>query len=144
MKKIIIAISLLLLFLLSTPLTYAKSDNYEPAEGSEEELVMDMFYSLLLPTIQEAVSHYYSAYLTESPLVYPYEIKILNMERENQSFQFRLTIEVTPVLGAHNSVGRDHLTFSITPSDVKLQQFKHVETYELPPHLQHLKKKKEV
>lgn len=42
MKKIIFTLTLLLLFLLATPLTYAKSvDN----KATEEELVMDMFFS---------------------------------------------------------------------------------------------------
>lgn len=61
---------------------------------------------------------------------------MLKTERVNESFQFTITVEVTPVLGAHNPVGKDHLTFSITPSDIKLLQFQHVETYELPEHLQ--------
>ena len=133
MKKIIFTLTLLLLFLLATPLTYAKSDDNK---ATEEELVKEMFLSLLLPTIQEAVTHHYSAFFTESPLVYPYEINILKTERVNESFQFTITVEVTPVLGAHNPVGKDHLTFSITPSDIKLLQFQHVETYELPEHLQ--------
>ena len=48
----------------------------------------------------------------ESPLVYPYEIKILNIERIDNAFQFSVILEVTPVLGAHNPVGRDQLTFN--------------------------------
>ena len=142
MKNIIFKLSFLLLFLLATPLTYAKSVDEMPAEGSEEELVMDMFFSLLLPSIQEAVSYYYSAYLTESPLVYPYEINILKMAKVNESFQFTITVEVMPVLGAHNPVGKDHLAFSITPSNIKLLQFQHVETYELLEHLQQFIKNK--
>lgn len=142
MKKIIIAPSFLLLFLMSTTLTYAEPDYYQPAKESKEEHVMDMFFLLLLPNIQEAVSNYYSDYLTESPLVYPYQIKILNTERTNNSFMFSVTLEVTPVLGAHNPVGRDQLTFSIAPSEIKLKDFKHMETFELPPHLQDFIKKK--
>ncbi|MFJ7730630.1 DUF3888 domain-containing protein [Lysinibacillus sp. NPDC097231] len=142
MKKIIIVPYFLLLFLLSTTSTYAESDYYQPAKESKEEIVMDMFYLLLLPNIQEAVSNYYSDYLTESPLVYPYQITILNLERIGTSFMFSVTLEVTPVLGAHNPVGRDQLTFSIAPSEIKLKDFKHMETFELPPHLQNFIKKK--
>ncbi len=142
MKKIIIVPYFLLLFLLSTTSTYAESDYYQPAKESKEEIVMDMFYLLLLPNIQEAVSNYYSDYLTESPLVYPYQITILNLERIGTSFMFSVTLEVTPVLGAHNPVGRDQLTFSIAPSEIKLKDFTHMETFELPPHLQNIIKKK--
>jgi len=142
LKKIIIVPYFLLLFLLSTTSTYAESDYYQPAKESKEEIVMDMFYLLLLPNIQEAVSNYYSDYLTESPLVYPYQITILNLERIGTSFMFSVTLEVTPVLGAHNPVGRDQLTFSIAPSEIKLKDFTHMETFELPPHLQNIIKKK--
>lgn len=141
MKKFIIVPSFIFLFLMSATITYAESDYYQPAKESKEELVMDLFFSLLLPNIQEAVSNYYSDYLTESPVVYPYQIKILNMERTN-GFIFSVTLEVTPVLGAHNPVGRDQLRFSIAPSEIKLEEFKHMETFELPPHLQENIKKK--
>lgn len=142
MKKKIITPPFLLLFLISTTLTYAESDYYQPVKESKEERIMDMFFSLLLPNIQEAVSNYYSDYLMESPLVYPYQIKILNIERIDDAFQFSVTVEVTPVLGAHNPVGRDQLTFSIAPNEIKLKNFKHMETFELPPHLQIFIKKK--
>jgi len=130
---------------MSAPLAYAESD-YQPAERSKEELVMDMFFSLLLPNVQEAVSNYYSNYLTINPLVYPYQIKILNMERTNgyRGFMFELTIEVTPVVGPHIEVGKDQIIFSISPSEVKLKKFKHMETYELPPNWQDIIKKKQV
>ena len=138
MRKILIVPSVLLLFLTPAPFTYAEQDYYQPAEKSKEELMMDLFFSLLLPNVQEAVSNYYSDYLTTSPLVYPYQIKILKMERTNgyRGFMFLVTIEVTPVVGPHNPVGRDQLTFSITPSEVLLKEFKHLETYELPPNWQ--------
>ena len=143
MKKFIIVPSFLLLFLMSATLTYAEPDYYQPAEESKEELVMDLFFSLLLPNIQEAVSNYYSNYLTIRPLVYPYQIKILKMERTNhyRGFIFLVTIEVTPVVGPHIEVGKDHLTFSITPSKVNLKNFNHLETYELPRHWQDIIKK---
>ncbi|MHA6260186.1 DUF3888 domain-containing protein [Sporosarcina sp. CAU 1771] len=144
MKKGILIPSFLVLFLMSTVLTYAETDYYQPAEESKEELVMDLFFSLLLPDIQKAVSKYYSNYLTTSPLVYPYQIKILKMERTNgyRGFIFLVIVEVTPVVGPHNPVGRDQLTFSITPSEVKLKSFKHMETYELPPNWQDIIKKR--
>ena len=73
--------------------------------------------------------------------MYSYQIKILNLERIGTSFVFSVTLEVTPVLGARNPVGRDQLTFSITPNESKLKDFKHMETFELPPHLQNNQKK---
>lgn len=140
MKKLIIIPVLLLLFSTSTTATYAESEYYQPAKESKEEIVMDMFFTLLLPKVQDAVSNYYSEEYTESPTVYPYQIKITNMERSG--FLFSVTLEVTPVLGAHNPVGTDQLTFTIDPGETKLKEFKHMESFELPPHLQNLKKKR--
>jgi len=145
-KKLLIVLSLLLLFLKSPILTYAEPDYYKPAKESKEELMMDLFFSLLLPNVQKAVSNYYADYLNISPLVYPYQIKIVKMERTNgyRGFMFLVTIEVTPVVGPHIEVGRDQLTFSITPSDVILKNFKHMETNELPPNWQDIIKKKQM
>ena len=50
MKKQIIVVALLMLFLIPST-TYAEQGTYQPAERSKEELVMDMFFSLLLPDI---------------------------------------------------------------------------------------------
>ena len=135
MRKILIVPSVLLLFLMPAMLTYAEPDYYQPAEESKEELMMDLFFSLLLPNVQEAVSNYYSDYLNTSPLVYPYQIKILKMERTNgyRGYMFLVTIEVTPVVGPHIPVGRDQLTFSITPSEVLL---KSLSTWKLTNFLQ--------
>nr|WP_255550402.1 DUF3888 domain-containing protein [Sporosarcina sp. E16_3] len=107
---------------------------------------MDLFFSLLLPDVQKSVSNYYSDYLYTSPMVYPYQIKILKMEMTNgyRGFMFLVTIEVTPVVGPHIPVGRDQLTFTITPSEVILKSFKHMETYELLPNWKDIIKKKQM
>lgn len=143
MKKYILIPIITLLLLTAALLTFAESSYYEPPKESEEELVMDLFFSLLLPEVQQAVADYYADVYYEIPLVYPYEMKILKMERTNgyRGFMFSVVIEVTPVFGAHNPVGRDHLTFSITPSEVELLEFNHVEDVELPKHLQDLKRR---
>ncbi|MBO0602231.1 DUF3888 domain-containing protein [Sporosarcina sp. E16_3] len=146
MKIVIIVPSFFLLFLMSAILNYAEPDYYQPAEKSKEELMMDLFFSLLLPDVQKSVSNYYSDYLYTSPMVYPYQIKILKMEMTNgyRGFMFLVTIEVTPVVGPHIPVGRDQLTFTITPSEVILKSFKHMETYELLPNWKDIIKKKQM
>ncbi|MFF2753032.1 hypothetical protein ACFVR1_04640 [Psychrobacillus sp. NPDC058041] len=52
MKKIIIVPCFLLLFLMPATLTYAKLDYYQLTEESKKELMMDLFFSLLLPNVQ--------------------------------------------------------------------------------------------
>lgn len=133
-----------MLFLMFPISTDAESEYYQPSEKSQGELMMDLFLSLLLSNVQDDVSNYYSDYLNTIPLVYPYQINILKMERTNgyRGFMFLVTIEITPVVGPHIPVGKDQLTYSITPSEVKLEKFKHIEFYELPPNWQDIIKKK--
>jgi hypothetical protein len=110
-------------------------------------VVNDILMILLGPEIEKAVNHYYSAYLTHSPSVYPYQVEVVNVKRigEFRRFHFLITLETTPVVGAHNPVGLDRLTFEIAPTvpgQVKLKNFEHLESYEIPPHLQNLIKPK--
>ena len=123
LKNKIIASAIFILFLMTSIPSHADQDNYQPTEKSKEELMMDLFLSLLSPTIDEVVRDYYANFLTEHPTVYPYQINILKMERigEYRSFEFLITIEVTPVVGPHIEVGKDHLTFYITPSTLNLE-----------------------
>lgn len=104
---------------------------------------------MLLDEIDKAVSNYYSEYLTESPLVYPYQIDIVNVKRvgEFRTFHFYITLEVIPVVGPHLSVGKDKVTFEISPTipgQVKLKKFEHLETHELPPSWKHIIKQKKL
>jgi len=144
MKTVVNTTIFSILLLINTIPAHAELNQYQPAEKSEEELMMDLFLSLLSPNIDKAVSTYYADFLTITPLVYPYQINILNMERIQgyRSFEFSVTIEVTPVVGPHIEVGKDQLTFKISPGKVKLQQYKHIETDELPPNWQHIIKQR--
>ncbi|WHY77244.1 DUF3888 domain-containing protein [Neobacillus sp. WH10] len=124
-----------------------KYESTEPPKDSKELLINDILMILLGPEIEKAVNNYYYAYLTHSPSVYPYQVEIVNVERIGgfRRFHFLITLETTPVVGAHNPVGKDRLTFEIAPTipgQVKLKNFEHLESYELPPHLQNLIKPK--
>jgi hypothetical protein len=124
-----------------------KYENTEPPKDSNELVVNDILMILLGPEIEKAVNNYYSAYFTHSPSVYPYQVEVVNVKRigEFRRFHFLITLETTPVVGAHNPVGLDRLTFEIAPTvpgQVKLKNFEHLESYEIPPHLQNIIKPK--
>lgn len=108
-----------------------------PPEKSTEELYHDLFITMILDDIQKHVDGYYSVLMTQSPHVYPYEVYIKQADRVQgyRSFRFNVLVEVSPVIGAHNSVGKDQLLFDISASHVTLIQYKHLETHEIPPHL---------
>jgi hypothetical protein len=133
MKRLVL-ISALLFLPFNT--VYAE-DLPKPPKESREEMYHDLFVSMLLDDIQKHVDDYYSVLMTQSPLVYPYEVYIKSVERLQgyRSFNFTVVLQVTPVIGAHNSVGKDELTFNIDLSNAKLVQYKHIKTYEIPPHL---------
>jgi hypothetical protein len=128
-------------------LTGWKQENTKPPQDSKEMMVHDILMLFLGPEIEKAVDEYYSKTLTYSPSVYPYQIDIKNVERIGgfRTFHFLITLEITPVVGPHISVGKDRLTFEIAPTiipgQIKLKKFEHLETHELPPHWQDILKK---
>ena len=133
--RLIICLNLILLFALPcTTYAYTIDDSKE----SDELIFHDALLVFLDDPINSAVAKFYSETLTESPLVYPYEIKILNLKRVEafRSFSFEVTVEVDPVVGPHISVGKDQLTLSISPivpHYVKVIHYKHLFTETLPP-----------
>ncbi|MNN88944.1 hypothetical protein D3C81_2066920 [compost metagenome] len=81
--------------------------------------------------------------MLEPPLVYPYFVKVVDSIRINgfRGFNLSITLDVTPVVGPHISVGEDRLTFQISVGpEVKLVNYTHLKSYELPPHWQNIVK----
>jgi hypothetical protein len=123
---------------------YPSNLPYHPQEKSSEELFQDIFISLLLPYIQNEVDKYYSKYLTDTPMVAPYTVYVLNAERPNgyRSFVFKLKLKVDSYIGPHLDVGIDSITATVGGfGDVKIDKFEHIKSYELPPDYKHIIKK---
>ena len=145
MKKRIL-VFVILLFIFGIPFncyTYADIDNiraqsknpYIPLEHSREELYQDIYMTLLLPYIQDEVDKYYEEYLSTSPIIAPYSVKILEAYRANgyRGFDFRLKIELHPYVGPHLEVGLDYITIRISSTvNVKVEKFEHIKSYKLP------------
>lgn len=147
MRKILILFSLTIVMTIMLPIHSNAEKMYSsPQEDSRELQFQDMMMLFLLPYIDKAVSEYYSKLLTGSPSVYPYQVNVIKVERVNRfrGFNFLITLEVSPVVGPHISVGRDNLTFQVAPTvpnTVKLVKYEHIETYELPPNWKHIIKR---
>ncbi|AKA72042.1 DUF3888 domain-containing protein [Clostridium scatologenes] len=121
------------------------SQPYKSPEQSREKLYQDIFISLLMPEIQKSVDDYYKEFFTDTPLVAPYDITILKAERPNgyRTFVFLLKIEIYPYIGAHNTVGIDHITIRTDGSgNVKVEKFEHIESSYLPSDYHNILKKK--
>lgn len=114
---------------------------YTPPEHSREELYQAMFISLLMPHIQRSINNYYSRYLTESPVVYPYFVYVLDAKRLQayRSFDFLVKVKVDSVVGPHISVGTDNITFRISGGGkVEMQKLEHIKIEQLPEHWRHI------
>ena len=145
MKKSFVALSLVsYLFMTFSMHSNAEEMYRTPQEDSKELQFQDMLMLFLLPHIDEAVTDYYSELLTTSPNVYPYEIDVIDVERAYgfRGFVFEITLELSPVVGPHIGVGKDHITFKIDSSSIpcaaKLLKYEHLQTYKLPPNWQHI------
>ncbi|MBM7694286.1 hypothetical protein JOC77_003747 [Peribacillus deserti] len=118
-----------------------KAEYIDTSQDSRELQYQDTLM-LLLP-IEHSIKKYYSKILTIDPTVYPYEIKVIQVQRIGglRSFHFLYTLEVVPAVGPHLSVGKDQLVYKIDPTIpklVKLIKFDHIKTYDLPPNWKHI------
>lgn len=106
-----------------------------PSEGSLEELYQDVFMTMLLPYINKAVDDYYEKNTGYSPSVDLWQPKILYIERPNgyRTFLFNMKLEIAPYLGAHISVGVDHITLRVSSQKVEVEKFEHIKSYPIPP-----------
>jgi hypothetical protein len=143
-KKIIIASLFLSLLCMSLPSYRVYAITNKPVQHSREELHKDIMSSLLMPYIDKAVGDYYTKFLYDKPLVDPWDIKILSVERPDDFFVFTIKMEVRPYVGPHITVGVDHITITVQGApEVKVDNFEHIESHysELPPNWQHIIKK---
>jgi hypothetical protein len=116
---------------------------YTPPEQSREELYQDIFVSLLVPSIQKSVAGYYKTYLTESPIVSPNYIYVLNAERLGgyRSYSFNVKLKVSSYIGPHLNIGDDYITLKIEGAgNVTVEKFEHVKSYyqDLPSNYQNI------
>jgi len=142
LKRLVFIVSLILL--ISGTVFFFNVDGWQlrtqllqdkPPERSTEELYQDIFVTFLSPYIDKAVEDYYG----KPYCVAPYMTDVLSVERPNgyRTFAFRIKLEVTPYIGPHNSVGKDHITILVEYGPkVKVEKFEHIESYKLPPQYQ--------
>lgn len=146
MKKVISIFLIIFSFLFSWQIASYAQTNTAPEKDSKELMIQDTLLLLLHEEIDSAVTDFYSDSLSESPTVYPYQIEIVEVKRVGgfRGFHFLITLEATPVVGPHISVGKDRMTLEVDPTidgNVRLKKFEHLETHDLPPHWQHIIKK---
>lgn len=96
--------------------------------------MQDMLMIFLLPYIREDVGKYYKPILKVSPEIEPWRIDLLDIKRLNgfRGFIFELTLEVQPTIGQHVLIGRERIQYRIDTSSVKLVEYTHIKSHQLP------------
>ncbi len=115
----------------------------ELPENSKEAIYRDVSISLLIPYVQKEINNYYKDYLTELPIVFPYSVDIVNVEREGgNGFLIKLEVIAHPFVGAINTVGDDRMIIETGAfGSVEIKEFEHIKSYPLPWNWQHIIKK---
>lgn len=116
----------------------------EPLQQQSPQRYQDIISSLLMPHILKSVGEYYSKFLTEGPLVDPWDVKYLSVERPDTSFKFVVKIQVIPYVGPHIDVGTDVITVTVEGTgEVTINKFEHLKSsyLDLPDNWQHIIKR---
>lgn len=151
MKKLLILISLIILGVsvpLSSKLEKSKFDANDKMllNNIDSKFLIDNYqeitYYLLLPYLDKEIEKYYSTYLTDSPIVYPYypHIDVLNIEKKSTG-EYILKLRINSVIGPHIQVGTDDITLEIGSGSIKILKFEHIKSFELPDNYKHIIKK---
>lgn len=112
-------------------------------ENSKEIIYRDMVISLLVPYMQKEINSYYKKYLTELPIILPYNVDVVHVEREGGSgFLIKLEVIAHPFVGPMNTVGDDRMIIQTGAfGSVEIKKFEHVKSYPLSWNWKHIIKK---
>lgn len=109
-------------------------------ENSKEIIYRDMVISLLVPYMQKEINNYYKEYLTELPIIFPYSVDIVKVERQGGvGYLIELEVIAHPFVGPINTVGDDLMIIETGAfGSVNIKKFEHIKSYPLPPNWQHI------
>ncbi|MHB8065896.1 MAG: DUF3888 domain-containing protein [Ruminiclostridium sp.] len=112
-------------------------------DNFSNEIPKDIFITLIYPYVEKAIGDYYSKFMTYLPGEDPWSYMILNIKKlPEHNYSYIISLEVSPYVGPHLSVGTDHITLRIDLSGVTIEKFEHIKSYPLPPHYQNILKGK--
>lgn len=98
---------------------------------TEDELKDELIIAIFAESITNYVNDYYSEFYSGQIMVYNYEIDILEMEKSNGVISVKFG--VMPMVGAHNPLGYDELSYSVNYAGKgTLMAYEHIQNYPLP------------
>lgn len=136
---IILILSVILLiemfcYIQREPTTSTFNINSTTKSEITDELVIALFMNNIIADSNTFYSNYFSSQLA----YYNYEFKIKEISKQSGMPPYiYITFETTPMIGAHNPVGDDEITYKVDVFGNKtLDKFIHKKSYDIPPRLQ--------
>ncbi|MFT3985829.1 MAG: DUF3888 domain-containing protein [Lachnospiraceae bacterium] len=119
---------------------YKTQSTFNVDVTSSNEIREELIIALFIEDITSASDDFYDEYVTMTPTIYNYEIKVQKISKELG--KINITFGIYPMIGAHNPVGYDEASYQIDSSGNKtFSSFVHLKTYEIPDHLKDMIKK---
>lgn len=138
-KKPLLLISLLCIILVAGIIYYIQKSNVIEANSqsitNETEIKDELILSFFMDHIESDSSTFYDQYFSTPLAYYDYETKIISMDRRSESLRryIYITFASTPMIGAHNPVGYDEITYKVdVQGSITLENFMHLKSYEIP------------
>lgn len=102
---------------------------------NETELKDELILSFFMDNIESDSSKFYDNYFSTHLAYYDYETKILDIKRGSESYRrfIYITFGSTPMIGAHNPVGYDEISYKVdVQGNITLENFTHLKSFEIP------------
>ena len=137
-KKIIFVAFLVIIGILATSEKEEKLDVTSSETMNQNDEYKEILITLLYPTIEKAVDDFYEPYLTNNPMVMPYDIKIKNVQSVRNDYssfiKYIVTVEVPPFLGPHRYIGEEKIVLNIDVSgNVSVRKYNHLKSEDIFP-----------
>jgi hypothetical protein len=137
-KPVIIIILLSAILIVEMAYYVQKNDVIEVISNKitkEDEIKDELILSFFMDNIRSDSSTYYDNYFSTHLAYYDYETKILDIKRGSESNRryIYITFGSTPMIGAHNPVGYDELSYKVdVQGNITLENFIHLKSFQIP------------
>jgi len=107
------------------------------AISSGRNLSYPLLISLFQNHVQDAAQLFYADYYSAVPVVDPWEITIVEIQKQENSFT--ITFAAKPYLGPHDYIGQDEIRFAVLNYGTSaMVDYRHIKNYPLPDSLKFL------
>jgi hypothetical protein len=102
---------------------------------NKDEIKDELILYFFMDNISSDSSTFYDNYFSNHLTYYDYETKILEMKRGSEANRryIYITFGSTPMIGAHNPVGYDKISYKVDVlGNITLENFTHIKSFEIP------------